>query len=105
MTTVAPLPQVSEVVNLLVISNEEASAQAQAPEGIPITKAENTINTKMDNMIKALEAWTFQVSKVNELRYSSKMYFSHWELQGVSGKMWSVKLDRSISGYYETLHE
>jgi hypothetical protein len=99
----APLPQVSVVVNLLTISNEVAPAQAQAPEGIPITKAENSINKKMDNMMKALEACTFQVSKVNELRYISKMYFSHWELPGVSEKMWSVNMDASISGKYQTL--
>jgi hypothetical protein len=33
----------------------------------------------------------------------SKMYFSRWEPPGVSERMWSVKLDASISGEYQTL--
>jgi len=33
----------------------------------------------------------------------SKMYFSHWKLPGVSERMWSVNLDASISGEYQTL--
>ncbi|MEA2207444.1 MAG: hypothetical protein QOE77_4220 [Blastocatellia bacterium] len=30
------------------------------------------------------------------------MYFSHWEPPGVSERMWSVNLDASISGEYQT---
>jgi len=33
----------------------------------------------------------------------SKMYFSHWNTPGVSERMWSVILDASISGEYQTL--
>jgi len=33
----------------------------------------------------------------------SKMYFSHWKTPGVSERMWSVNLDASISGEYQTL--
>jgi len=33
----------------------------------------------------------------------SKMYFSHWKPPGVSERMWSVNLDASISGEYQTL--
>jgi hypothetical protein len=33
----------------------------------------------------------------------SKMYFSRWELPGVSERMWSVNLEASISGEYQTL--
>jgi len=33
----------------------------------------------------------------------SKMYFSHWKPPGVSKRMWSVNLDASISGEYQTL--
>ena len=33
----------------------------------------------------------------------SKMYFSHWKPPGVSQRMWSVNLDASISGEYQTL--
>jgi hypothetical protein len=33
----------------------------------------------------------------------SKMCFSHWMPQGVSERTWSVNLDASISGEYETI--
>jgi hypothetical protein len=33
----------------------------------------------------------------------SKMYLSHWKPPGVSERMWSVNLDVSISGEYQTL--
>jgi len=33
----------------------------------------------------------------------SKMYFSHWMPPGVSESMWSVNLDESNSGEYQTL--
>jgi len=32
----------------------------------------------------------------------SKMYFSHWKAPGESERMWSVNLDASISGEYQT---
>jgi len=64
-----PLPQMPVVVNLPAIPNEESQAPAPATEEIPITKAENTINTKMDNMMMAFEAWTFQQRNANEPRY------------------------------------
>jgi hypothetical protein len=35
--------------------------------------------------------------------YSSKMYFSHWKPLEVSERMWSVNLDASMSGEYQTL--
>ena len=35
--------------------------------------------------------------------YISKMHFSYWEPLGVSEKIWSVNLDASISGEYQTL--
>ena len=35
--------------------------------------------------------------------YISKMYFSHWMPPGMSERMWSVNLDVSISGEYQTL--
>jgi hypothetical protein len=64
-----PLPQMPVLVNHPAIPNEETPAPAQATEESPIAKAENTIDTKMDNMMKAFEAWTFQLSKANEPRY------------------------------------
>ena len=33
----------------------------------------------------------------------SKMYFSLWKTPGVSERMWSVNLEPSISGEYQTL--
>jgi len=37
------------------------------------------------------------------LQVTRKMYCSHWEPPGVSERMWSVNLDASISGEYQTL--
>jgi len=42
-------------------------------------------------------------SIVNKCCFISKMYFSCWECPGVSKRMWSVNLEASISGEYETL--
>jgi len=36
-------------------------------------------------------------------RYVSKMYLGIWKPPGVSKRMWSVSLDVSISGKYQTL--
>jgi len=41
----------------------------------------------------------------NQPNTISKMYFSHWKSPGVSERMWSVNLDASISGEYQTLGE
>jgi len=46
------------VVNLQAIHNKETQAPAQATEKIPIAKAGNEIDTKMDNMRQGFEAWT-----------------------------------------------
>ena len=40
---------------------------------------------------------------VGKESHISKMYFSHWKPPGVSERMWSVNLDASISGEYQTL--
>lgn len=61
-----PLPQIPLVVNLPDIPHQESPAPVQAKEEIPIAKAENTIDTKMDNMMKSFQAWTFQIIKLNE---------------------------------------
>ena len=46
-------------------------------------------------------------SKPNNASYTShfisKMYFSLWKTPGVSERMWSVNLEGSISGEYQTL--
>jgi len=63
------LPHMPVVGNLPAIPNEETLAPAQAIEEIPIAKAENTIDTKMDKMMKAFEAWTLQLSIANGPRY------------------------------------
>jgi len=57
------------VMNLLAIPNEETPGPVQATEELPITKGKNTIDRKMDNMMKAFEAWSFQWSKANEPTY------------------------------------
>jgi hypothetical protein len=57
------------VVNLQAIPNEETPVRAQPTEEIPIAKAENTFETKMDNMMKAFEALTIHLRKVNGPRY------------------------------------
>jgi len=57
------------VVNLPAIPNKDTPAPAQVTEEIPIAKAENMIDTKMDNMVMAFDAWTFQLSNANEPRY------------------------------------
>jgi len=63
------LPQMPVVANLPAIPNKETPAPVHIMEEISIAKAENTIYTKMDNMMKAFKAWTLQLSKANEPRY------------------------------------
>jgi hypothetical protein len=63
------LPQMPVVGHFPAIAHKETPAPAQSMEEIPIAKAVNTINTKMDNMMKAFEAWTFQLRKENEATY------------------------------------
>jgi len=43
------------------------------------------------------------IVKLSRVLFISKMYFSHWKPPGVSERMWSVNLDASISGEYQTL--
>jgi len=63
------LRKMPEVVTVLAIPNQVSMAPAQATEEILIAKAENTIDMKMDNIIKAFQAWNWQQSKVNDPRY------------------------------------
>ena len=65
---VPPL-RISAEVNLPAIHNIETPAPEPATVEIPTTKAINSINTKMDNMIKAFEAGTFQLSTATEPRH------------------------------------
>jgi hypothetical protein len=44
-----------------------------------------------------------QGEMITLLPFISKMYFRHWKPPGVSERMWSVNLDASISGEYQTL--
>jgi soluble lytic murein transglycosylase-like protein len=64
-----PLLRMAVVVNLAAIPKEETTAPVQATAEIPIAKAEYTIDTKMDNMMKPFDASTFQLCKANEPRY------------------------------------
>jgi len=76
------LQQMPVAVNLPAIPNEETLAPAQATEEIPIAKAENMIDTNMDNMMKDFEAWTFQLSKANEPRYGGYQTARAYAIQG-----------------------
>jgi len=64
-----PLPQMWAVINLLATPCEETLAPAQATEEIPIANVQNSIDSNMDNKRKAFEAWTIQMTKVQEPRY------------------------------------
>jgi len=64
-----PHPQMTVVRNLPAIPSKGTLAPAQAIDGIHIAKGNNTIDTTMDNVMKAFKAWTFQKSKVNEPEY------------------------------------
>jgi len=64
-----PLPQIPVVVNPPAIPSEETPIPVHVTEEVPITKALNTINTKMDNKRKVFETWSLQMSKPNESRY------------------------------------
>jgi len=70
------------VANHAAILTEETAAPVQATEEIAITKAENTINTKMANMMRACEPWTFQLSNVNEPRYGGYQTARAYAIQG-----------------------
>jgi len=61
-----PMPVVEK---LPAIPNEETPAPAQASEEMPIAKADHTIEKKIQNMMMAFMAWTFQLHKANEPRY------------------------------------
>jgi hypothetical protein len=57
------------VVNLPAFPNDETPAPPQATMEIPIPMDTHTMDTKMDNLIKASKAWTLQLSNANEPRY------------------------------------
>jgi transposase InsO family protein len=46
--------------------------------------------------------WSQEMMEEGVNRNIGKMYFSHWKPPGVSARMWSVNLDASISGDYQT---
>jgi hypothetical protein len=65
-----PVPPMPVVVNIPLIPNEETLAPAQDTEEIPIGKAKNSFNTKMNNMMKPFEAWAVQPSKATDPSYA-----------------------------------
>jgi hypothetical protein len=69
------------VEKLAAIANEETPAPLQAMEEVPITEAENPINIEMDNMIRAFEAFTFQLSNANQPRNGSSQTASVYAMQ------------------------
>jgi len=64
-----PLPLMPVVINLPASPSEETQAPAQAIEDIPFANVNDTIDTEIDTMMKALDAWTVEMSKANEYRY------------------------------------
>jgi len=50
--------QIQAALDLQVIPNEESLAPVQAMEGMHIARANDTIDTKMDNMMQLFIAWT-----------------------------------------------
>jgi len=60
------------VINLPAIPSEETPAPAQGTKEIPIAKADYTIDTKMDNTMKAFDGWILQMSKTNAYGYIGK---------------------------------
>ena len=74
--------QMLVVANHAAILNEETAAPVQATEEIAITKAENTFNTKMANMMKPSEPWTIQLSNVNEPRYGGYQTARAYAIEG-----------------------
>jgi hypothetical protein len=64
-----PFPQMPVVANLAGITKEETLAAARGMGESPIAKAENQIDRKMNNMMKAVEAGTFQLSEATKPRY------------------------------------
>jgi len=60
-----PLPQMPAVIIVPAIPRTVTPAPAAATKEIPVAKANNTIDMKIEIMMRACEAWTFQMSKVN----------------------------------------
>ena len=76
-----PLPQMPVVVNLPAIPSKKTPAPAEAVEEIPIADPDNTIDTKMEYIIKAFEWWTFQLSEANEPRYEGNQIVRAYPFQ------------------------
>jgi len=53
-----PLPQMPVVVNIPAFPSEETLTPVLATKELPIAKADNTIHTDIDNMMKAFSVWT-----------------------------------------------
>jgi hypothetical protein len=52
-------------------------------------------------IVETLKQWRHYLD--GAIHNISKMYFSDWKPPGVSARMWSVNLNASISGEYQTL--
>jgi len=76
-----PLLQMPVVVNHATIPSEETPAPVQATDEIPIAITENSIDTKMDNMVNASDTWTFQLGEANDPSYGSDQTASAYVIQ------------------------
>ena len=80
----------------LIFQHEQSSVDKWCPESNRHHKA---IICAWPFMRRLLEA----MKRLSQAEYISKMNFSHRKPPGVSERMWSVNLDASIAGEYETV--
>jgi len=83
------------------------------PEGTSVTTLVSVRNTRVFRTAltaltehRSLARWITHYPSARRrvaLHSISKLYFSHCKPPGVSERMWSVNLDASISGEYQTL--
>ena len=63
------LPKIAVAVMHLLMIWDETPAPESPMETIPNSNTDNGLDMVIDNKMKALEAWTIQLSKANEPRY------------------------------------
>jgi len=94
---------ISKSLSVSVVSNTESAKckSVRKPHThLPDTPVVLTIASKYFQMLPGPPG---ALQSALRLCNISKMYFSYWKPPGVSERMWSVNLDASISGEYQTL--
>jgi len=69
------------LVNILAIPGEENTALVQYMEDGPIAQVENTIDTKIDDMLLSSVTWTFLQCKVTDHLYRGYQITREYVLQ------------------------